>query len=102
MAEGELDTATITYVTGADGTLFATLAVAFGTESIPRESELGGLAFVEVLEGYLYPMDKILGFANSLGTATTSTKETPAPEELAEKILIRMGMKSSVAEKSQV
>ena len=87
MAEGDLHTATITRATRADSTIFATLAVAFRTKSVPRESEFSGLALVEVLQRHLDSVNKVFGLAIALRTAPAPAEEASTPEELAEEIL---------------
>jgi hypothetical protein len=89
LAQNSLDTASTTVVALPHSTLLATLAFTLDTDDIASESELGGLALVEVFECNMDAMDEILGFTwTRPGAATTSSKETASStKELAEQIL---------------
>lgn len=89
LAECNLDTTAMADITRPDGALLATFATALGADNVASESELGGLAFIEILEGDVDAVDEIFALSLTSLPRTTSavTEEASTAEELAEEIL---------------
>lgn len=88
LTHNNLDATSMTARAGPHCTFLSSLAFAFGAENIARQCEFCGLAFVQLLKGDVYTMNKVFCFTWALGTATATTKEAArTAEELAEKIL---------------
>lgn len=88
LAQRNLDTPTVTSMARPDGALLSTLALALAANDVASERELGGLALVEVFEGYMDAMDEILCSARSTWSSSAAAKESSTTtKELAEQIL---------------
>jgi hypothetical protein len=87
MAHHDLDTASMAAGTRPHCTVLSSLALAFGTEDITCQREFCGFALVELLQGDMYTMDKVLCFAGTLRPAAAAEKAAGTAKELAEKIL---------------
>jgi hypothetical protein len=90
LTEDDLDTLTLAALASLDGALLSTLTLALATEDVLLESELRGLALVEVLEGNLDTVNEVLALSGTLRTtaASSSAEESSSTaEELREEIL---------------
>jgi hypothetical protein len=86
LTECDFDTPTTTRWTRPDRTLLASPAFAFGANNIPRQSELGCFTLVQIFQGDVDAMYKVLCFPDTLAPRR-ATEEATATEELTEKIL---------------
>jgi hypothetical protein len=79
LAKHDSVTLAVTGGTGLDSALLATLTLTFLADDVLLEGELGGLAFVEILQSDLQSMSDVLAAARSSGT-TAPTAATAAKE----------------------
>jgi hypothetical protein len=76
LAQGDANTTTGAPIASAYRALLPALAIALGTDDVPRERKLGGLSLVKILERDVDAMHEIFCPPRALRASTTTTKET--------------------------